>query len=202
MPRDCLMIFLKAPRPGYAKTRLAKDPGPDLAANAYRQMLDTLLQHLRSIKPVQLFFDPPDARSEIIPWLQPSWRAHPQSSGDLSQRLSHAFQSAFATGFSRVAVIGSDTPHITPADIQLAWDSLADHDVVLGPATDGGYWLISLKQWFPSLFENIPWSSPAVLSTTLDRARASALKVFLLRELSDIDTAADWRRFLDSSSPP
>jgi glycosyltransferase A (GT-A) superfamily protein (DUF2064 family) len=93
-------------------------------------------------------------------------------------------------------VIGSDCPAITAEDIRKAWQSLSSHDVVLGPAADGGYWLIGLAGLHPELFENISWSTPGVLRETLDRIRQSRLSVQLLHELRDVDTEKDWRGFV------
>jgi glycosyltransferase A (GT-A) superfamily protein (DUF2064 family) len=96
-----------------------------------------------------------------------------------------------------VAVIGSDCPAITPADIELAWSVLGTNDAVLGPSQDGGYWLIGLREPRAALFQSIDWSTDQVLKQTLRRARARDLKVKLLRELSDVDTENDWLEFLE-----
>jgi glycosyltransferase A (GT-A) superfamily protein (DUF2064 family) len=90
---------------------------------------------------------------------------------------------------------------VTAADIEQAWLALEEHDLVLGPATDGGYWLIALQQPQPSLFHDIPWSSEHVLQETLQRATAAGLRVHQLRTLSDVDTAEDWRALLARGFP-
>jgi rSAM/selenodomain-associated transferase 1 len=112
------------------------------------------------------------------------------------ERLDRAFTEAFGTGARRVVVIGSDCPEIASDDIEKAWAALREFDLVLGPATDGGYWLLGLRAPQPQLFRGIPWSSATVLNETLARARPTGLSVHLLRELSDIDTVEDWRTFL------
>ena len=93
--------------------------------------------------------------------------------------------------------IGSDCPDVTVADVEAAWEALQSHDVVLGPARDGGYWLIGLKEPRPSLFDGIAWGTDAVFAQTFDRCRAAGLVVHQLRQLDDIDTEEDWRRFLE-----
>jgi uncharacterized protein len=191
-----LIVFAKAPRPGGVKTRLAETLGEPAAHAAYQQLLDTVLQQMTPLKNVELRFTPDDAESEVRPWLRKGWEMTGQGNGDLGARLDRAFQSAFANGAARVVIIGSDCPEVTPADIEAAWAALFSQDVVLGPAVDGGYWLIGLRGAQPGLFAGIPWSTGAVLQETIKRSLAAALTVRLLRELPDVDTEADWRQFL------
>ncbi|HXU75056.1 MAG TPA: DUF2064 domain-containing protein, partial [Methylomirabilota bacterium] len=89
-----------------------------------------------------------------------------------------------------------DCPTVTASDIELGWNELQEHDMVIGPAQDGGYWLIGLRSACPYLFQEISWSTPAVLVETLKRAEAAGLKVKLMRQRSDIDSPADWKEFL------
>jgi glycosyltransferase A (GT-A) superfamily protein (DUF2064 family) len=96
-----------------------------------------------------------------------------------------------------VAIIGSDCPAVTPDDIQSTWEALIDNDLVLGPAHDGGYWLVALRDAYPELFSEIDWSTPRVLAQTLVAAKTSDLSVAQLRPLTDIDTLDEWRQFLD-----
>jgi uncharacterized protein len=193
-----LIIFVKAPRLGTVKTRLARSLGESAALSAYCELVETLFLHLEDVREVELRFAPDDSQSEIQRWLKPGWQATPQGSGDLGDRLIAAFSDAFAAGATRVVVIGSDCPAVTPADIRAAWTALQMTDVVLGPALDGGYWLIGLRQPQPVLFEKMPWSTNAVLNETVERARAARLSVHLLRRLSDVDTERDWADFLKS----
>jgi rSAM/selenodomain-associated transferase 1 len=191
-----LIVFVKAPRPGLVKTRLADALGPARACVIYRQLLERLLECLRSLGPVELRFTPDDAFEEIQPWLAPQWRAASQDAGNLGERIERAFADAFSADAKRVAVIGSDCPDVSAQDIETAWAALRTFDVVLGPATDGGYWLIGLRGPQSLLFRNMPWSSAAVLQETLSRARTAGLRVHLLRELSDVDTVEGWKNFL------
>ena len=194
-----LVIFVKAPRPGTVKTRLAETLGAVAACDAYRQLVDRLLAQLSSLRQVELRFTPHDADAEVKHWLRASWTARPQGTGDLGARLPAAFAENFASGASRVVIIGSDYAAVTPADVQEAWGALELHDVVLGPARDGGYWLIGLRSPQPALFHDIAWSTSSVLAQTLARAQAAGLRVQRLRELTDVDTAEDWQGFLDAS---
>ncbi len=195
MSAERLIVFLKAPREGQVKTRLAESIGAPAATAAYRQLVETLLSALEPLSEVQLCFSPPDAQVEIQNWLRRDWTAIPQTDGDLGQRLQGAFETAFETGAQRVVVIGSDCPTVTPDDIQNAWEALKTHEVVLGPASDGGYWLIGLRQPQPALFRQMIWSTDTVLVETLERARRLQLSVHLLREQTDIDTEREWEAF-------
>lgn len=200
-----LVIFVKAPRPGFVKTRLAATIGAEAAAESYAALAEHLLTRLGSLREVELKFTPPEAAEEIQPWLQAGWTASAQSDGDLTKRLIGAFADAFAAGAGKVVVIGSDCPYVTPDDIAEAFAKLAEHELVLGPANDGGYWLVGLRQPRPALFQGIHWSTESVLAETLAIAELENLSVARLRELSDIDTIADllcfneWRQTSASS---
>jgi hypothetical protein len=189
--RNCLSIFVKVPCPGFVKTRLAAELGEAQAAQVYRHLAHTTCLRLREHRPTELAYTPDDAEPEITAWLQPGWTARPQGAGDLGERLCRTFALAFARGAAKVAVIGSDCPLIELADLQTAWRQLGSHEVVLGPAQDGGYWLIALRRRQDSLFERIPWSTAAVLGETLARCQALGLQVHQLRRLRDVDTLAD-----------
>ncbi len=190
-----LIVVLKAPRVGTVKTRLAAALGAESACVAYQHLVETLVSRLASLEEVELRFTPDDAGPEVARWAHPQWSLAGQGEGDLGCRLDRAFRNAFTNGARRVLVIGSDCPEVSADDIRAAWSALDGCDVVLGPAKDGGYWLIGLRALQPALFEGIAWSTSSVLSETLDRSRAAGLCVQLLRELSDVDTEADWRRF-------
>jgi uncharacterized protein len=196
MPNEKLIVFVKAPRIGAVKTRLARSIGAVAACDAYRVLVETLLRRIDRLENVELRFTPDDAANEINPWLKQPWRVSPQGAGELGERLHRAFESAFADGARRVVVIGSDCPQVTATDIEAAWAALATNDLVVGPASDGGYWLIGLRQPKPVLFQNISWSTATVIQETLGRAKAARLSVKLLRQLADVDTEQDWRAFL------
>lgn len=197
LQRTRLIVFVRAPRPGSVKTRLAAEIGADDACAAYRQMMDTLMPHLQSPAFfVELRYTPDNAAGELAPWIAPGWEVVPQGDGDLGERLHRAAVASEAAGFNRTLLIGSDCPYLNEADLQEASNGLSQHDVVIGPAMDGGYWLIGMKRAFECLFENIPWSSANVLDITLERASAAGLSAGLLRPLRDVDTSEDWEAFL------
>lgn len=197
MPHRRLLVFLKAPRPGTAKTRIAATLGDEAALDIHRELVTGTLARIAGSpdgSDVELRFAPDDAATEIAPWLRPGWRAVPQGGGDLGARLSRAFDDAFADGCNGVVVIGTDCPDLTAADLRAAWDALGDHDVVVGPAEDGGYWLLGTSAPRPGLFADIAWSSSSVLADTLSIARSQGLSVRWLRRLNDVDTEQDWDR--------
>jgi uncharacterized protein len=196
MGEDKLIVFVKAPRPGAVKTRLAKAIGAPAAGAAYRQLVETLLNQLQGLGGVEVCFSPDDAASEVQHWLKEGWSSSPQGDGDLGRRLQSAFQRAFHAGARRVVIIGSDCPAVRVEDIGEACGGLQTHDVVLGPATDGGYWLIGLRQPQPNLFRGVHWSTEDVFAETIQRAHHADLRVHLLRELADVDTDREWRAFL------
>src|SRR5262245_16550630 len=145
MAEQRVIVFVKAPRAGEVKTRLARTLGPEAACAAYRQLVEKLLTELSTLSGGELRFSPDDAEGEIQSWLHPGWQRRPQGKGDLGQRMGAAFSDAFAAGADRVVMVGSDCPEVTTADVRQAWSELKHYDVVVGPAMDGGYWLIGLK---------------------------------------------------------
>ena len=201
MARERLLIFLKAPRAGFVKTRLAAQLGNAAALAVYRTLVETLLHRLAELPAAELRFAPDDAAPEIRAWLRPGWTAAPQGHGDLGQRLIAAFDSTFADGAERVVIIGSDCPDVSLCDLESAWAALHHHDVVLGPATDGGYWLIGLRRRAPELFTDMPWSTNRVFAETCARCQRLHLRVQMLRELADVDEPADWEAFLARNAP-
>ena len=182
-------IFLKYPEPGRVKTRLAADVGNEKAAEYYRRMIDRVLAAAKATPyEVVLLCDAFRPREDYEA-LFPGYAITMQSEGDLGKRLSNAFDSLLAR-HGRVAIVGSDCVTITPEHYRATHES--DADLVLGPATDGGYYLIGLKRPAPRLFEGITWSTDRVLTQTMDRA--GGLSTLLLPPLSDVDTLADLRR--------
>lgn len=197
---DRLLVFVKAPRPGAVKTRLAAVLGDDGAARLYRVLVE---EEIRRTAPRAgeydrtFFFTPEDARPEIERWL-PGEALAAQQGADLGARMAAAFDAAFQEGARRVAIIGTDVPEAGREHVMEALRSLDNHDVVLGPTHDGGYYLIALDRPRPALFQSIPWSTPSVLPATAERAGVLGLSVRMLDPLRDIDTVddlkAEWGR--------
>lgn len=198
-----LLVFAKAPRLGQVKTRLAQTIGEEQALVAYRQLLTVLRARLEKVSHATVCFSPGDGEADLRPFFPASWRFRPQLGGGLGERLADAFRASFAERTERAVIIGSDCPYLSREDIEEGWSALETHDVVFGPTNDGGYWLIGMKELYPELLAGIEWGSDCVLAQSLARAKQLKLKVHLLRRLSDVDTEADWRQFVearDSSS--
>ncbi|MCD6051018.1 MAG: PGL/p-HBAD biosynthesis glycosyltransferase [Verrucomicrobia bacterium] len=191
-----LLILLKAPRRGLVKTRLASELDEDSALAIYQELLDIVISRMESLQDVELHYSPADADAQVASFLKPGWKAYPQTEGDLGVRIQNAFAQAFQRGGQRVVMIGADCPEVCASDISDAWSALTTRDLALGPATDGGYWLIGLSKPQPHLFTEIRWSTDTVLTKTLALAQTSGLTHHLLRPLSDVDTQADWKNHL------
>ena len=197
---DGLFVFTRFPQPGYTKTRLIPALGEQGAANVQRQMTEHLMSrfhaHCRNSSfeqttlSIQVHFAGGTAE-QMSSWLGNSFTFVPQCKGNLGERLRGALQQGFASGLNRIAVIGSDCPELDLQQVTQALQLLNRYDVVLGPALDGGYYLIALKQPLPFLFENIPWSTKRVLEKTKAIAASHNISIALLKPLSDIDRPED-----------
>jgi len=189
------VVFVKAPRPGATKTRLVPVLGAEGAAALSRAMAEAALaattpgpgEYERLV-----FFDPPDAAGELRSWL-PGLRLIPQAGADLGERMQNALAHALGRGADRAAVIGTDTPRVDRERVNEALTALDTADLVLGPAEDGGYYLLALSRTWPELFTGVSWSTPEVRTETLERAAALGLRVHQLPFLRDVDTADDLR---------
>ncbi len=193
MSDRALIVFLKHPEAGKVKTRLAPALGAQTAAELYRALCEGVLE-ATTPRPGEyerlVFFTPREAADSVRAWL-PGLRLHPQTGGDLGARMAAAFARAFARGARRVALVGTDAPAISRETVTEALEALDGADVVLGPAEDGGYSLLALRQPRPELLDGIAWSTPVVLEETVARAGRGGLRVHQLARLRDIDTPED-----------
>lgn len=189
-----LGVLVKAPAPGRVKTRLAAEIGPRRAAELYRHLGALVVEAcISSAYATVVWFSPASARRQVAAWLKSSrvaaFRAQPR--GDLGTRLVAALRRHFRDGARRVILIGSDCLGVDAKLVTRALAALDARDLVLGPAADGGYYLIGLRAPAPELFRGIAWSTGAVLEQTLARARQLGLHPALLPTLRDVDTASD-----------
>jgi rSAM/selenodomain-associated transferase 1 len=193
-----LIIFAKKPVPGRVKTRLSPPFTVEEAAELYSCMLKDTLEMatgLEGVTPVIYFQDDPGA-GEYFSALAPELESLPQVGSDLGERIKSAFSGRFERGFREVVIIGSDSPDLPAEYIVEAFNLLADElvDLVLGPAEDGGYYLLGLKMIQDGLFTGIPWSSGEVLAATVKRAKEVRLGISFLGKWHDIDSAVDLER--------
>ena len=190
--RAMVLVFAKAPRAGHVKTRLASSVGAEAAADIYRRMGRAVIDQLAGVRAgIAVCYAPRGARDEVREWLGDApGRYWPQPDGDLGRKMRLMFDRAFEM-VDRVVVIGTDAPMVGADTVHRALEALDSADVVLGPAIDGGYYLMGLRAPDPALFADIPWSTERVLGETAARARESGARVTYLEPQSDIDTADD-----------
>jgi len=188
------MLFIKAPVPGRVKTRLAAVLGNETTLELYRSFCLDMLETIdASCREVVVFHDPPDAREMVVRWLGKERRCHPQQGADLGERMENAFRSAFSSNASRAILIGSDLPDLPSAVLAEALDALERNDAVIGPALDGGYYLIGLRKapFRPEVFRGIPWSTSVVFDQTMRILARSGYRVHLLPRWQDVDRIDD-----------
>jgi rSAM/selenodomain-associated transferase 1 len=195
--RDALAVIAKEPVAGLAKTRLVPALGETGAARAAAAMLaDTLTAVRASGADPWLCFTPLEAR-ERLGRLAPGFGLLAQAPGDLGDRLAACLAGLLRAGADRVAIVGADTPHIPVASYRRAFALLDEADLVLGPALDGGYYLVAAKASRPELFVGVPMGTEVVLAATLTRAARGGLRVALLPPLRDLDRVEDLAAALD-----
>lgn len=194
-PDRCLMVFVRNPEPGKVKTRLARVYGDRFAAELYGCFVDDLLEALEGGSyRMEIAFTPADQESEIRLRFGGRFSYFPQEGEGLGERMENAFRSCFAKGSATALLIGSDFPDLTAEVIQQAFRALENgHDAVLGPAFDGGYYLIGFRSaaFDPDLFREMPWGESTVCEKTLERLRARGCRIHLAPEWHDIDTPED-----------
>ncbi len=195
MTDEALLLFVRFPEPGRAKTRLIPALGAEGAAALYRRMATEVAAEAGRLVRTGLghvaLVEPPERVAAAGRWLGSPWQTRAQAAGDLGARLAAAFDDAFAAGAERVVAIGTDCLDLDADLLGLALDRLADHDAVVGPATDGGYYLLGLSRPVASCFEQIPWSTSETLRVTRARLAAAGCTVAELLELRDLDTPDD-----------
>jgi hypothetical protein len=193
--REGLIIFTRYPQSGKTKTRLIPLLGPHGAAELQRRMAEHLLTQVREFQKhrslsLEVRYEGGDTHL-MRTWLGTDLSFRPQGSGDLGQRMTRAFREAFHAGMDRVVLVGTDVPGITPGLLSGAFEALAQVDMVLGPALDGGYYLIGLRRAFPQLFVGMPWGTEEVLERTRQIAEELGLSVSLLGTMDDVDRPED-----------
>ena len=189
-----VVVFAREPVPGRVKSRLAEAIGERSAARIYAALLEQTLEVAEASAfdvvvslaeaPTRAWIDTHDERWEV------------QHGADLGARMGDAFQRRFGEGYDRVVIFGSDCPFLRRDHLSQAVEALERMGVVLGPACDGGYWLVAQRRAGVDLFTGIPWSNPATLAATRQRLKALGTPWFELQELDDVDTIEDLRNAL------
>ncbi len=200
-PRERLIVFTRYPEPGKTKSRLIPVLGAEGAAEFQRQMTEHAMAQAREVinerlVSVEVRYEGGDKRL-IRKWLGPGLSYCPQGNGGLGERMARAFREAFEAGMERVVLVGTDCPSRTAAIMQGAFDALIGSDLVLGPASDGGYYLIGLRRMAPELFVDMPWGTAEVMKRTMNVAERVGISTVVLETLDDVDRPEDlpvWER--------
>jgi len=192
MTKPALILFIRNPELGKVKTRLARDVGDEQALSIYKALLKHTRDTALAVNAQRLLF-----YSQAVPktdhWPTPAFTKLLQAGDDLGERMHLAFLQALERAYKAV-IIGSVIAQINAGIIEEAFQALEENDYVIGPALDGGYYLLGMKQPTPELFQNMEWSTPDVCQTTLDRISRLGRSCHKVATLTDIDYAEDWKR--------
>lgn len=189
---SALIIFVRNPELGKVKTRLAKSVGDEKALEIYKALLEHTRETVLKIDVNRLLFYV-DKINEQDDWSEAHFEKVVQVGEELGARMLHSFEIALQK-HDKAVIVGSDIPQINPEILQEAFDKLDDHDFVIGPAMDGGYYLLGMKKSTPELFNNMEWSTPDVFQQTVDRIKQSGGSFHQVATLSDIDYIEDWEQ--------
>ncbi|WP_322113471.1 TIGR04282 family arsenosugar biosynthesis glycosyltransferase [Leptospira soteropolitanensis] len=173
------------------KTRLASSVGEEKALGIYFELLE-ITKKITSAIDVQKIVYWDEFRDDSPNEFEFEYQKKVQETGDLGFKMEKAFQNEFKDGARKIIIIGTDCPFLTKEIIENAYSRLNDFDFVLGPALDGGYYLLGMKEYFPFVFRSIPWSTENVLSLTMNLIQKNNKTVTLLEELCDIDDINDF----------
>ena len=194
--QNAIIIFVRNPELGKVKTRLAKEIGDEQTLQVYIE----LLHHTHDITldvDADRFVYYADYINDNDLWENKNFKKKLQEGKTLGNRMMLAFFELFQQGYSKIIIVGSDCPELTAFIIEDAFDKLDNTEVVIGPSSDGGYYLLGLTKLIPELFNNKQWSTDTVLADTIKDAVSLKKSCSFLMELYDIDTADDLRRYLE-----
>lgn len=185
-----LVLFIKYPEARKVKTRLGAEVGFEFAAELYRLFIQQTFDLAQNCSAEKVFvaFEPAERKLDFAEFVPKKFTIFPQEGKNLGARMLNAFKDAFARGYKNVAILGSDSPTLPLENIDDAFEKLSKSDLVLGPAEDGGYYLIGLNKAHRGLFENIEWSSDSVLQLTIESAKKLQLSYKLLPSWYDVDS--------------
>jgi rSAM/selenodomain-associated transferase 1 len=186
--KNLVLIFTRNPELGKAKTRLAKTVGDETALEIYKFLLEKTCNVSAKVTADKAVYYSVKVRYNDI-WDENRYQKHQQVGEDLGIRMLHAFKNGFDAGYQKVLIIGSDLYDLTSEIIESAFVELDTNDVVIGPAEDGGYYLLGMNSLHTAIFKNKDWGTSSVKKDTL--ADLKDKKVHLLQELNDVDVFED-----------
>jgi len=195
-----IIIFTKFPVEGKVKTRLAKNMGNKFAVSLYKVCAEHTFKELVKVKETGselfLFCSEENEIEQVMKWVGKDFNYNSQQGNDLGLKMYNAFDTVFKRGYKKVIIIGTDTPDVSMNIVQSAISVLDNYNVVIGPANDGGYYLLGFKLKLIDLFSGIEWSSSSVFDDTIEKLKNSKINYFMLDELIDIDTLEDLQNWL------
>jgi rSAM/selenodomain-associated transferase 1 len=193
-PKNCILFFVKDPVKGGVKSRLAAELDETIAVELYGNFILDILTTLSQCEAQRLIcVYPESALEKVKKWLGPKDHYLPQEGKDLGERMKNGFIEAFSMQFENVILIGSDIPDLPLSIVKQAFRMFETHDAVVGPAHDGGYYLIGFRNdtFVPEVFDKMKWGGETVLRSTLNRIKKRGCRVHLLPTWHDVDTLAD-----------
>jgi rSAM/selenodomain-associated transferase 1 len=200
IPSFGIFIMMKYPKVGRVKARLAQSIGDESATNLYRMFIRDTLTTVQDLDiPFYIAVHPPESQKQFAKWIGPSYQIFQQQGIDIGERLQSGFTTMFERGYKQVIALASDSPDLPIEILREAVSALQSHKAVIGPASDGGYYLIGLSHdhSIPGAFEDISWSTETVFRETLSKIKSVTQRVHILPEWADIDTKSDLQKFYE-----
>ncbi len=189
--KNAIIIFVRNPELGKAKTRLAATVGDEKALEIYKELLQHTFNITAAVEADKYVFYH-EAINETDVWNAVGFYKELQNGDVLGEKMDYAFTAVFNRPYHKVIIIGSDCLQLSSAIINDAFAALQNHDTVIGPAKDGGYYLLGMKKLVSGVFENKKWSTDSVYADTLNTLQTNGLTTALLPQLTDVDTEDDW----------
>lgn len=190
-----IIVFAKYPENGKVKTRLSATIGENFAKNFYKICAEHTFEEILKVndknKEQFLFYSDKKNKNKISEWTENKFLCFPQRGKDLGEKMLNAFKTIKKENATKAIIVGTDLPDISSDILNKSFELLNDSDIVIGPATDGGYYLLGMKKIYKELFSNMPWSSDILFDKTLNVIKELGLEASILPELSDIDTEED-----------
>jgi len=197
MSKELLLIFTRNPELGKVKTRLAATIGDNATLDIYKFLLSHTREITKNLTVAKHVYYTESIWENDL-WDPALYSKRLQQGGDLGERMKHAFEAGFAEGFENIIIIGSDMYDLNSIEIEDAFQRLKNTDFVIGPAIDGGYYLLGMKQLKPELFSGKDWGKDTVLKSTMDDLKGEKIKI--LTEKNDVDYFEDMQ-YIEAFQP-
>jgi hypothetical protein len=201
---NAIIVFVRYPVTGKVKTRLASETGDEFAFSFYKICSENTFAELKLLKEkeydIYVFGSEEIELDKIKEWTGNIFYYHSQTGADLGRKMLNAFEKVFKKKYRKVIIVGTDIPGINYTLIQDAFNNLDNYDCVIGPANDGGYYLLGFKDKVIDLFSDIRWGSDSVFDKTIKKIRQHKVDFYILEELIDIDTKDDLLRWYSKST--